>query len=226
MAVIHKTHITEKVRGNEFVMSDETADRYGDVIECKPDSWDLTDFRKNPVCLFGHNSSFPIGIWERVRVENGALRGHLKMAPLGTSGRIDEISRLIDAGILVATSVGFKPIESRPISNSHGERYVKQALLECSIVSVPANPNALAVAKSLGTSRKTLAISQRTRRSLSERRQVIARARTLLARLKADEPRMLAEMAARRQRELLGEDEVELSGSNWPRYNHWRGENW
>jgi HK97 family phage prohead protease len=190
MAIIHKTNITEKVRGHEFILSDETEDRYGDVIECKPDSWDLTDFRKNPVCLFGHNSSFPVGTWERVRVENGALRGHLKMAPLGTSDRIDEVRRLIDAGVLVATSVGFRPIESRPISNSHGERYIKSALLECSIVSVPANPNALAVAKSLGTSRKMLAMVFRndeaavtiTERSGGDYQQRLLRHRAAVAR--------------------------------------------
>ena len=194
MAIIHKTHTTEKVRGAEFIMSDETPDRYGDVIECKTDSWDLTDFRKNNIALFGHNSSFPIGTWDNVRVENGALRGHLKMAPAGTSDRIDEVRRLIDAGVLKATSVGFRPIESRPISHqSHGERYIKQALLECSVVSVPANPNALQIAKSLGVSRRTLAMVFRndeaavtiTERSGSDYQQRLLRHRAAVARAHA-----------------------------------------
>ena len=54
--VHHKTH-AGKENGLEFVLSDETPDRMGDVIMA--DGWDLTDFRKNPIALFGHQSSLP-----------------------------------------------------------------------------------------------------------------------------------------------------------------------
>jgi HK97 family phage prohead protease len=152
MTVIHKT--STKSKGLEFVLSDATPDRYGDVILA--DGWDLKNFNKNPIALFGHRSDFPIGRWKDLQVKDGALRGHLVMAPEGTSDRIDEIRKLILAGILKATSVGFRPIESKPISkDSNGTLYTKQELVETSVVSVPANPNALAIAKSLGISNRT-----------------------------------------------------------------------
>ena len=152
--VCHKTHAS-KVAGLEFVLSDETPDRMGDVIMA--DGWELTNFQKNPIALFGHNSSFPIGKWKNLRVVDKQLRGFLEMAPAGTSERVDEIRKLIDADILRAVSVGFRPKASRPRPESdYGVFFTKAELLETSLVSVPANPNALAVAKSLNISPATI----------------------------------------------------------------------
>jgi HK97 family phage prohead protease len=123
------------------------------------DGWDLENFKRNPIALFGHKSDFPIGKWNNLRIEGKQLRGHLEMAPEGTSQRIDEIRRLIDAGILKAVSVGFRPKEYEPLDKDDpfgGYRFTKQELVETSLVSVPANPNALAVAKSLGISPATI----------------------------------------------------------------------
>jgi HK97 family phage major capsid protein/HK97 family phage prohead protease len=154
MTLVRKTHADVNQKGMEFVLSDATADRYGDIIEAS--GWDLKNFKNNPVALFNHDANFPIGRWENLRVVKGQLRGHLQMAPRGTSSRIDELLNLIDAGILRAVSVGFLPKEHEPIGKGHGSRYLKSELVETSLVSIPANPNALAVAKAFNTSRETL----------------------------------------------------------------------
>jgi HK97 family phage prohead protease/HK97 family phage major capsid protein len=152
--VRYKTHAA-KVNGQEFVLSDETPDRMDDVIMA--DAWDLASFQKNPIALFNHNSNAPIGKWANVRVIDKQLRGHLELAPAGTSDRIDEIRKLIDAGILRAVSVGFRPKESKPRPESDfGMFFTKAELVETSLVSVPANPNALAIAKSLKISPVTI----------------------------------------------------------------------
>lgn len=153
--VVYKTHAS-KVNGQEFVLSDETPDRMDDVIMA--DAWDLASFQKNPIALFNHNSNAPIGKWANVRVVDKQLRGHLELAPAGTSDRIDEIGKLIDAGILRAVSVGFRPKESRPRpeSNYGGLFFTKAELVETSLCSVGANPNALALAKSLKISPVTI----------------------------------------------------------------------
>jgi HK97 family phage prohead protease/HK97 family phage major capsid protein len=129
----------------------------GDIIQA--DGWDVANFSKNPIALFNHNPSFPIGRWQDLKVDKGALRGKLIMAPAGTSNRIDEIRKLIDAGILRAVSVGFRDIESVPLDKKNpfsGVRFLKAELVETSLVSVPANPNALAISKSLGISPETM----------------------------------------------------------------------
>lgn len=154
MTIVHKA-VAAKGDGLEFVLSDATVDRMGDVIE--PDGWDLKWFKKNPIALFGHNNSFPIGRWENLRVEGGKLMGRLALAAKGTSERIDELISLIEQGILRAVSVGFRPIEFAEIKT--GIRYIKQELLETSLVSVPANPAALAVAKQLNLSQETMSMA-------------------------------------------------------------------
>src|SRR6516225_2358721 len=152
--VRHKVH-DGRVSGMEFILSDETPDRMDDVI--LSDGWDLKHFKKNPIALFAHRSDFPIGKWSNLRIEDKQLRGHLELAPVGTSHRIDEIIRLVDAGVLKAVSVGFRPTEYEEREGTDwGYTYVKSELVECSLVTVPANPNALAVAKSLNISRETI----------------------------------------------------------------------
>jgi HK97 family phage major capsid protein/HK97 family phage prohead protease len=135
----------------EFVMSDGSVDRMGDIIE--PDAWELGNFKQNPVALFSHNPEFPIGTWQDVAVHRGQLTGRLElMEPV--SERLRELHAAVNAGVLRAVSVGFHSRKFEPIEGSKvgGLRFLEAELVECSLVSVPANPNALAVAKGLGIS--------------------------------------------------------------------------
>jgi len=146
--------------GLEFVLSDATVDRYGDSIVAK--GWDLASFERNPIALFGHSHEYPIGRWSDLRVEGGKLIGRLNLAARGTSARIDELIGLVEQGILRAVSVGFMPKKAEPIDPNKpyaGQRYLEQELLETSLVSVPANPAALAVAKSMQVSDEIMSLA-------------------------------------------------------------------
>jgi phage head maturation protease len=174
-AVIYKTHASNS-GGMEFILSDNSVDRVGDVIEHS--GWDLRQFSRNPVCLFGHNSSFIVGKWHDTKVVGNELRGKLELAPRGTSDRIDEIRRLVEADILRSVSVGFRVLASEPMKDGTGTRFLAQELVEASLVAIPCNTNALAVAKSLRISDATQRLIF-TEQSNSERRQ---RARELRVR--------------------------------------------
>lgn len=139
--------------GFDFVLSDGSLDRHGTRIN--PKGWQLDQFRKNPVALFGHDKSFPIGTWTNVRIEGNQLVGRLVPAAKGTSERIDEITSLIDQGILRATSAGFAVLEMGKPGKSIYD-FEKQVLHEASIVAVPSNTNALAFARGLNISDDTL----------------------------------------------------------------------
>ena len=102
-----------------------------------------------------HRSDFPVGRWADVRIEGTALVGRLVLAPAGTSDRVDEIRKLVEAQVLTATSVGFRPISSRPRSKDGGLIFERQILIEASLVSIPSNPNAVQIARSLGISDET-----------------------------------------------------------------------
>jgi HK97 family phage prohead protease len=134
----------------EFVLSDESVDRVGDII--RADGWKLSDFKKNPIALFGHNHRDVLGVWTKVRVEGKKLLGVLRLAEEGTSELVDTVRKLLDQRILKAVSVGFMPLEGQPRDEKDpwgGYDFTKASLHEASVVAVPANPNALAIAKAL-----------------------------------------------------------------------------
>lgn len=152
------TKRSERVAGGEgvdFILSDGTLDRHGTRIN--PAGWDLAHFKNNPIALFGHSNSFPIGTWANVRIEGGKLLGRFVRAAQGTSARVDEIASMVEQGILRAVSVGFNVIQEG--AGKTGYHYDRQELLECSVVSVGSNPNALAMARSLNISDETLTLA-------------------------------------------------------------------
>lgn len=129
----------------ECVMSTEDKDSVGDIIMAS--GWDLSRFKHNPIALYGHDQhDLPIGKWEKVRVEGKKLIGKLRLVREGISERSDALRKLVIEGYLNAVSVGFIPIKSEPLDEADGlwgpRRYLKQQLLECSVVAVPANPSA------------------------------------------------------------------------------------
>lgn len=141
----------------EFIASDETVDRYGDII--RVEGWDLKTYKANPIVLFGHQHSNPIGVAVRTWIDKDvkALKIRIKLADEGTSPFIDTLRKLLAQKILRAVSVGFQPTKAPneikdPDTNrwTGGYEFVGQELLENSIVTVPANPSALSTAKSLG----------------------------------------------------------------------------
>jgi HK97 family phage prohead protease len=135
-----------EIEKNEYVLSDGSPDRSGDIIE--PAGWQISSF--SPIALFNHQRSDIIGKWDKVRVEQNELRGRLSLATPGTSPIVDMARALFDQGLLDTVSVGFRPLASEPIDGKdrYGpQRYTKAELIEASLVSVPANPRARRIAK-------------------------------------------------------------------------------
>jgi HK97 family phage prohead protease len=143
---------SEGARRFRFVASDETVDRYGDIIRAS--GWQLDNYRKNPQLLYGHMTrELPLGRVEPIAVEGTKLIAHAEFAPEGISAFADTVCAMVNEGILVAMSVGFMPLaDPTPIFDANkqltGFEFNGQELLENSIVTVPANPNALQLAKS------------------------------------------------------------------------------
>ncbi|WP_424813558.1 phage major capsid protein [Roseococcus sp. YIM B11640] len=155
MELEHRASVSEG-KGLDFVLSDGSLDRHGTRIN--PDGWELSAFNRNPIALFGHSSRDPIGRWENVRAEGGKLLGRLVLAKKGTSQRIDELVALVEQGILRAVSVGFSVLEYGVPGKSEFD-FERQELMECSLVSVGSNTNALALARSLNISPETLSLA-------------------------------------------------------------------
>lgn len=139
--------------------SDATQDRVGDVMDVS--GCDLTSFRENPIVLFSHDPAHPIGR-ASLGVSGYALEGVVTFAPEGASRKADEVCALAKSGVLSGVSVGFEPIETKPIPGG-GYRVTKWALLELSIVAVPANPSATILERSYRPGRAPVALSRAAR---------------------------------------------------------------
>lgn len=141
-------------RITRFVASTGTPDRMGDVID--QSSWNLDNYRRNPVILWAHDYSLP-PVGRAVRAEVVTVEGRAQLEidvqwdEGGERGR--EVARQFADGFLHAGSVGFAPGRVVPRA-SLGEDDPRQAdrgylladndLLEFSAVPVPANADALA----------------------------------------------------------------------------------
>lgn len=144
----------------KFVASDESEDRDGDIVRAA--GWDLSDFKKNPIILYGHNHMMPIGYSPSTKVESKRLVSDIKLAAEGTSEFIDTLAKLMDQKIVRAVSVGFRatkaPSMRRDEENDRiiGFEFNGQKLLEISVVAVPSNANALEMAKGYGLSERMM----------------------------------------------------------------------
>ena len=141
-----------------FCFSDGAVDRMGDTID--PNGWDLTDFSRNPVALWAHDSSAPpIGRAANVGPEGQRLMGDIEFAPPEAYPFAETIFQLTRGGFLNAVSVGFLPIEfewSKDDDREWGIDFLKQSLLEISVCPIPANPNALGEARAKGIDTRPL----------------------------------------------------------------------
>lgn len=150
MKVLYKAAEGRLPESMTFVMASDSKDRHGDINVAT--SLKLDAFNANPVVLLSHNhSEMPVGIWENLRKAGGKLLGELKLAAPGTSRSADLARSLIEQKILRGVSVGFRVIKAEDIDDkSYARNFIETELLEASLVAVPANPQAIMVAKSLG----------------------------------------------------------------------------
>lgn len=141
------------MRALAFTISTSIVDRELDRIAIE--GWDLANYKRNPVVLWGHDAErLPIGRAFNVRVENNALKASVEFIPSDTpegGAFAESVYRLARNGFIAATSVGFRPkrweFSDDPERGADdwfpGIDFEEQELVELSIVTVPANPEAL-----------------------------------------------------------------------------------
>ena len=138
----------------EYVFTDETVDRYGDVVIAK--GADLKNYMTNPVVLTFHDyHQFPVGRALKVWIDKDerAVKGYV----LFLDNRVDDTGlsetafKFAKAGAMNTGSIGFLPIDWRMATEDdikdrnmpkYGAVYEKWELLEFTLCPVPANPSA------------------------------------------------------------------------------------
>lgn len=126
----------------EFVVSTNALDAHGERISV--DGIDLKDYKKNPVVLWGHDGfNLPIAKATKVWKEGGKLMARAQFY-LKDEFAAKVYGYIVD-GFLNAVSIGGMVQEW----SDDGVTINKMLMKEFSVVSVPANQEALVAAKSL-----------------------------------------------------------------------------
>lgn len=126
----------------QFIMSAGSPDRVNDTIARS--AYAAIDQEKL-IALWQHNQENPIGYWHSIKGVKDTLQGKLKLASTRLASMVRQ---LIDDGVPLAASIGFRG-QGEP--NDEGGFHFKEIeLLECSVVSTPAHPRAVQIAKSFG----------------------------------------------------------------------------
>ena len=161
--------VNQDARTASFIFSDESVDRYGDVIAAR--GWVLDNFNANPIALFGHDAGSVenvIGKAKNVRIEGSCLVGDIEFMDGATNPNAEAVYQMVCGGWLKTVSVGFMPIEWKASKERKGGvDFSKQELLEISIVPLPANPNAVALAKAAGIDVARLGLIVQTEKEIA-----------------------------------------------------------
>jgi HK97 family phage prohead protease len=139
--------LADEKRSVDVIASSSAIDGYGEIVV---QDWDLKRFTANPVVLFGHNSyDLPIGHASNVRVEDGKLLATLNLVDEKASPMAERVWQGIKQGSLRAVSVGFRTKNPPTTADVNGKAILMLSgneLIEISVVPIPANPEATALA--------------------------------------------------------------------------------
>jgi len=116
-------------------------DRTGDVVT--PEAWakGIENYRKNPVLLYQHDHSKPIGKADAIRVDKKGI--FVEGSVSDAAEKLHGVQTLIKDGALKSFSVGFR-VKDADYDRNSDTFYIKDLeLLEISVVSVPANQESL-----------------------------------------------------------------------------------
>jgi HK97 family phage prohead protease len=144
--LLSDTTVTPDARAGtvRFVASTSAMDRQGDTVNSS--GWDLDAYRRNPVVQFSHQyDALPVGRAASVDVRAGQLLADIEFTPEHLNPFGARVGEMVRGGWLSGISVGFQPIEHAYNETHKGFDFKRQALLELSIVPVPALAEALVV---------------------------------------------------------------------------------
>ena len=136
-----------------------TKDRGNEIIT--PDAWrkGIKNYQKNPVVLFNHDMSKPIGTVTNIKITDEGL--YIEANISSAAERLYGTQTLIRDGSLKAFSVGFYPLKGKKDTATDTLYITEVELLENSIVSIPMNQDSIfSVIKSMDEEGRTKFLSE------------------------------------------------------------------
>lgn len=146
-----------------FVVTEQGLDRHSQRVVAK--GLNVSDFKRNPVMFYNHDRGsrssnsvrFPIGLWKNLRIDGNRWLADAYVDDEDEIGA--KVISKVKSGIIKAASVGMQILgisddAKDKLKGQKGVTITKAALLEISLVDVPANPRAIklkAAQKALST---------------------------------------------------------------------------
>jgi phage head maturation protease len=152
------TEFVPSASGFTAVISTDALDRDCEVVQ--PDGMNSVDYERNPVLLWNHEQTSPIGRCLGLVRKANAIIGEFEFAkrPEGFQGEFfpDFVAALVGQGIVKGTSIQYipEPNGTRRANDADLKKYGSQLktvysrwkLLEVSVAPLQANPDALVTA--------------------------------------------------------------------------------
>lgn len=143
---VKDTSTDEEPNTLDFIATDETLDRYDEVIRL--DGWDVANYLRNPVVVDSHDYSSISRILGRTTQltvttgDDGRMVNRVQFALDNPMGNL--AWKMARAGFIKSESVGFlaKEWTNGASADAPSRTFTKAELLEISLVAVPANPGA------------------------------------------------------------------------------------
>lgn len=141
-SVLQVKSVDDATRVIKGMATTPSTDRMGDIVEPLGVS-----FATPLPLLWQHNSAQPVGLVEFDKPSAKGIGFTATIASIAEAGnlkdRVDEAWQSVKAGLVRAVSIGFRSLESEPIKNSFGVRFLKSEVMELSLVTIPANAEAV-----------------------------------------------------------------------------------
>lgn len=143
----HIKMLDDGLRQVRIRISNADVDRENDTIAVG--GWDTSHYEKNPVVLFAHSyGRLPVGKAVELHRDEMGLSAVDQFVPPEIDAFAETVYQMLKHGFLNTASVGFRPLGHTINEERRGVDFLRQELLEHSIVPVPANPAALVEARS------------------------------------------------------------------------------
>jgi len=119
------------------ITTDKVFSRGGQKLQIITEGIDLSYFNSNPMMLFNHNHDYVVGVWKNINISDGVV---LATPDFDDDELSVKIEKKVKRGTLKSASVGIEVLKMDELDGVY--RVTQSKLLEASIVSIPANPDA------------------------------------------------------------------------------------
>lgn len=139
---VYKSSDYDEEKTYRFIGTSESKDRDGEIVLLS--GWDFSNYKNNPIVLWGHDGrSLPIGKTTAILKDEVNKCIYFDVEFSESYDFAKQVKSLVEEGIVRATSLGFRVTDWEWDEKADALLLTQSELFELSIVTIPANQDAL-----------------------------------------------------------------------------------